>query len=151
MEKTTWQAQAHNLAAQAPGHVLFLCVQNSARSQMAEGLARHLAVGKVRISSAGSQPAVVRPEAIEVLDELGIDSAMLRVKGLDAVDMDSVEAVITLCADEICPFFPRPVTQVHWALSDPASVEGAGRLDAFRAVRDELMTRLRVVFGVSKE
>ncbi|MBW2703256.1 MAG: arsenate reductase ArsC [Deltaproteobacteria bacterium] len=151
MEDGNWQAQAFALAALAPKHVLFLCVQNSARSQIAEGLARHLAAGNIRISSAGSKPAVVRPEAIEVLNEMGVDSGMLRAKGLDAVDMDSVEAVITLCADEICPFFPRPVTQVHWALPDPASVEGAGRLDAFRAVRDELMTRLRIVFGVGKE
>ena len=151
MEKANWQDQALVLAALAPKHVLFLCVQNSARSQMAEGLACHLVAGYIRISSAGSNPAVVRPEAIEVLGELGVDTSMLRAKGLDAVDMDSVEAVITLCADEICPFFPRPVTQIHWALPDPASVEGAGRLDAFRAVRDELMTRLRVVFGVGKE
>ncbi len=117
MEDTNWQVQAHNLAALVTKHVLFLCVQNSARSQMAEGLARHLAAGNIRISSAASKPAVVRSEAIEVLNELDVDSGMLRAKGLDAVDMDSV---------------------------------GAGRLDAFRAVRDELMTRLRVVFGVSK-
>ena len=93
----------------------------------------------------------VRPEAVEVLGELGVDSSMLRAKGLGSVDMDSVDVVITLCADEICPFFHRPVTQIHWALADPAAVEGAGCLDAFRAVRDELMTRLELVFGARKE
>lgn len=126
-----------------PRHLLFLCVANSARSQMAEGLARSLAPD-VRVSSAGRDPAGVNPLAVKVLAEIGIDISHHRSKGLDAVDLGSVDAVITLCADEVCPPLPRPTPHLHWPLEDPTAVAGdeADRTEAFRRVRDELRRRL---------
>jgi arsenate reductase len=130
-----------------PRHILFLCVANSARSQMAEGIARSLAPADVVISSAGSFPAPVRLQAIQVLREIGIDISGHRSKGLDSIDAGSVDAVITLCAEEVCPVFLGKVRRVHWGLPDPAAVTGTEetRLNAFRAVRDELLRRLKVV------
>lgn len=142
-----WLVEAALLRAQEPGHVLFLCVANSARSQMAEGIARSLAPEGVRISSAGSAPSSVRPEAVEVLREMGVDIRDQQSKGTEAITGD-VAAVITLCAEEVCPTWLGEAPQAHWALPDPAAVEGDGgeRLEAFRAVRDELRKRLEVLF-----
>ena len=143
-----WRAEAAELRAMRPRHILFLCVANSARSQMAEGIARSLAPQGVRVSSAGSFPASVRPEAIRVLNEIGIDISGHRSKGLDSIDAGSVDAVITLCAEEVCPAFLGKAHRVHWGLPDPAGVTGTeeARLDAFRSVRDELLRRLKVLF-----
>jgi len=142
-----WRSDAEALRAAAPQHLLFLCVANSARSQMAEGIARSLAGPGVRISSAGSVPTQVRPEAIEVLREIGIDATGQRSKSVDEVDAD-VDAVVTLCAEEVCPVWLGSALRVHWGLPDPASATGssAERLAAFRSVRDELVRRLGVVF-----
>ena len=132
-----------------PRHILFLCVANSARSQMAEGIARSLAPQGVTVSSAGSSPASVRPQAIQALKEIGIDVSGHRSRGLDSIDAGSVDAVITLCAEEICPVFLGKAHRVHWGLPDPAASTGPEeiRLNAFRSVRDELLRRLKVVFG----
>ena len=100
-----WRAEAEALRAKRPRHILFLCVANSARSQMAEGIARSLAPPGVKVSSAGSSPASVRPQAIQVLKEIGIDISGHQSKGLDSIDAGSVDAVITLCAEEVCPVF----------------------------------------------
>jgi arsenate reductase len=115
---------------------------------MAEGIARSLAPQEVKISSAGSSPAVVRPQAIHVLKEIGIDISGHRSKGLDSIDAGSVDAVITLCAEEVCPVFLGKAQRVHWGLPDPAAVAGTEetRLDAFRSARDELRRRLKVLF-----
>jgi len=147
-EVDPWRAEAEALKAATPGHVLFLCVANSARSQMAEAIARSLAPEAVRISSAGSAPTSVRPEAVAVLAEIGLDATGQRSKGVDDVEAP-VDAVITLCAEEVCPVWLEPATRVHWGLPDPAAADGAGeeRLEAFRAVRDELRRRLAVLFG----
>ena len=126
-----------------PRNVLFLCVNNSARSQMAEGIARSLLPDTVKVSSAGSRPAEVRPLAVEALKEIGIDISAQRAKGLDSIDQDSVDLVITLCHDQVCPYFPGRVEQLHWPLDDPAA---ADNLDAYRRTRDELTTRLRRLF-----
>ena len=144
-----WRAEAAELRAKRPRHILFLCVANSARSQMAEGIARSLAPQEVRVSSAGSSPASVRPQAIQVLEEIGIDISGHRSKGLDSIDAGSVDAVITLCAEEVCPVFLGKAVRVHWGLPDPAGVTGTEetRLNAFRTVRDELRRRLKVLFG----
>jgi len=143
-----WREETAALRILAPRHILFLCVANSARSQMAEGIARSLAPPSVRISSAGSQPSSVRAEAVTVLAEIGIDIAGQRSKGVDDVERP-VEAVITLCAEEVCPVWLEPAPRLHWALPDPAAVDGPPeeRLAAFRAVRDELRRRLAVLFG----
>jgi arsenate reductase len=114
---------------------------------MAEGIARSLAPAGVKISSAGSEPTQIRPEAVQVLEEIGIDPEGQHSKGMEAVG-DGVDAVITLCAEEVCPAWLGQAWRVHWGLSDPAGVQGSGaeRLQAFREVRDELANRLRALF-----
>jgi arsenate reductase len=129
--------------------ILFLCVANSARSQMAEGLARKLFPG-LRILSAGSRPTQINPYAIEVLGEVGIDARFYFSKHVQDIEPNAVGVVITLCAEEVCPIFPGQVDRHHWPLPDPASEDPAlGReqlLERFRATRDELQRRLEV-FG----
>ena len=144
-----WRAEAAALRALRPRGILFLCVANSARSQLAEGLARALAPAGVTVWSAGSAPSRVRPEAIAVLAELGIDITSQRSKHVDTIPADQVDVVITLCAEEECPLFLGRATRLHWGLPDPAAAGGAeaDRLAAFRAVRDELRMRLAAVFG----
>ncbi len=129
-------------------HILFLCVANSARSQMAEGIARTLAPDSVRVSSAGSHPSSVRPEAVQVLAEIGIDISNHRSKSVDELSSDSVDTVITLCAEKVCPVFLGRAERIHWGLPDPAAVGGdeTERLQAFRNVRDELKRRITGYF-----
>ena len=129
--------------------ILFLCVANSARSQMAEGLARSMAPAGVAVWSAGSAPSRVRPEAIAVLAELGIDISEHRAKAVSEIPADQVDTVVTLCAEEACPLFFGAAERLHWGLPDPAAVEGDEpiRRDAFRRTRDELRRRLAVFFG----
>jgi len=116
---------------------------------MAEGIARALAPRGVKVSSAGSSPAPVRPHAIRVLKEIGIDISGHLPKGLDSIDAGSVDAVITLCAEAVCPVFLGKAHRLHWGLPDPTGVTGTEeiRLNAFRTVRDELRRRLKVLFG----
>ncbi|HMG57374.1 MAG TPA: GNAT family N-acetyltransferase [Kofleriaceae bacterium] len=126
--------------------LLFLCVANSARSQMAEGLARSLFGGLVRVQSAGSRPSRVHPDAIAALREVAIDITGQHSKSVDGIDPASVAAVITLCAEEVCPVWPGTFVRLHWPLPDPAgaspdAADPAG-LAGFRAVRDELRLRL---------
>ncbi len=118
--------------------LLFLCVQNSARSHMAEGWARHLAPAGVEVFSAGSSPAFVRGDAITVMAEVGIDLSEHRSKSIDEVSLASTNLVVTLCADEVCPTLPG-ARHLHWPIADPA---GRG-LPAFRAARDDLGARIR--------
>jgi arsenate reductase len=129
--------------------VLFLCVANSARSQMAEGIARSLAPVDRKIWSAGSRPTSVRLEAIAVLKEIGIDISGHRAKAVAEIPVAEVDTVITLCGEEECPVFLGKATRLHWGLPDPAAVNGseAERLDAFRKVRDELCRRIRDFFA----
>lgn len=128
--------------------ILFLCVANSARSQIAEGIARSLAPAGVNVWSAGSRPTAVRPEAIAVLEEIGIDISQHRSKSVAEVPVAEVDTVITLCGEEECPLFPGKVTRLHWGLPDPAANQGneQDRLNAFRATRDELCRRLEMFF-----
>ena len=143
-----WQAEAEQLRAAVPRHVLFLCVANSARSQMAEGIARVLAPARVKISSAGSQPSSLNPFAVQALAEVGIDISTHLSKSVNEISPADVDAVITLCAEEVCPVWLGKATRVHWGLPDPAHIgsSDAERLQAFRDVRDELRRRLAVVF-----
>jgi arsenate reductase len=129
--------------------VLFLCVANSARSQMAEGIARSLAPVGTKLWSAGSRPTSVRPEAIAVLKEIGIDISGQRAKAVAEIPAAEVDTVITLCGEEECPLFLGKATRLHWGLPDPAAVDGseAERLDAFRKVRDELRRRISEFFA----
>jgi arsenate reductase len=116
--------------------ILFLCVKNSGRSQMAEGLARVMAPPGYRFFSAGSEPGVVNPLAVQALKEDGIDIATHRAKGLDVIPLKEVDTIVTLCAEEVCPVVPGDVQRLHWPLPDPNDVP------TFRAVRDELRKRL---------
>ncbi len=125
--------------------VLFLCVANSARSQIAEGLARAMWPADIRVWSAGSRPTTVRPEAIAVLRELGIDISGHRAKSVAEIPPAEVDTVITLCGEEECPIFLGQATRLHWPLPDPAGgpfVPPAEVLARFREVRDALRARL---------
>jgi arsenate reductase (thioredoxin) len=127
--------------------VLILCTANSARSQMAEGLLRHEAEPSCEVSSAGTKPARVRPEAIAVMGEAGIDISGHHSKSVEEFLGQDFDFVITVCdnARETCPVFPAKTRRIHWSIEDPAAVDGSKeeRLDAFRRTRDELQERLR--------
>jgi arsenate reductase (thioredoxin) len=127
-----------------PQRVLFLCVGNSARSQMAEGFARKFAPPDVEIWSAGIEPKTLNPAAIEVMKEIGIDIADQRPKHVNEVPWQSADTVITLCgeAQELCPAVPVEVRRMHWPLADPAKAKPADRLAAFREARDEVRWRV---------
>jgi arsenate reductase (thioredoxin) len=146
-----WRSEAAELQRVAPRHILFLCVANSARSQMAEGVARSLAPPGVTVSSAGSRASRVNPLAIQALDEIGIDIRGHFSKGVETIPPEGVDVVITLCAEEECPVFLGKARRIHWGLPDPggAGMSEAQQLQSFRDVRDELRRRLSVVFGRS--
>jgi len=124
--------------------LLFLCVANSARSQMAEALARDLYGDRARVQSAGSRPSSVNPLALEALAELGIDATAQHSKAVAAIDPAGVDTVITLCAEEVCPVFLHAATRLHWPFPDPAApgLDRAEALARFREVRDGLRSRL---------
>jgi len=126
-------------------NLLFLCVANSARSQMVEGLARHFLGPTFRIQSAGSQPTQVNPLAIEVMREMGIDISKQFSKSVDSIDPSKIDLVITLCKEEVCPALPGHPQIWNWALPDPASAGGGLETQkaAFRKVRDEILKRLK--------
>ena len=144
-----WENDVKALRAQKPRHILFMCVANSARSQLAEGLARALAPSSCRISSAGSNPGVLHPLAMEVMKEIGVDISGHHSKDISSVDSKSVDVVITLCAEEVCPTFLGPAMRLHWGMPDPASAGSSPdeRRQAFRIVRDELKRRLEMLFS----
>jgi arsenate reductase (thioredoxin) len=126
--------------------VLILCTGNSARSQMAEGLFRHAAGDRFEVYSAGTKPTRVRPEAIAVMDEIGIDISSQRSKSAEEFVGQNLDYVITVCdaANETCPVFPGTRVRLHWSFHDPAAVEGSDhqRKAAFRAVRDQIRARI---------
>jgi len=122
--------------------ILILCTGNSARSQMAEGLLKRICQNEYEIFSAGTKPSIVRPEAIKVLREIGIDISANRSKSVDEFANEEIDFVLTVCdnAQENCPYFPAQTKLIHHSFSDPAEIEGdeATRLAAFRRVRDEI-------------
>jgi arsenate reductase (thioredoxin) len=129
--------------------ILFLCVANSARSQMAEGLARDLFGGAIRVQSAGSAPSRVNPFAIEAMAEVGIELAGHASKSVQCVDPESVDLVVTLCAEEVCPAFLSSAARLHWPLPDPDRKSEAlthdERLASFRIAREQIRTRLEAL------
>jgi thioredoxin type arsenate reductase len=135
-----------------PKGILFLCVANSARSQMAEGIARFLAPPGMKIWSAGSRPANVHPAAIAALKEIGIDISAHRSKAVAEIPATEVDTVITLCAEAECPVFLGKAQRFHWGLPDPAAVSSSQEetLEAFRKVRDELMQRITAFLSGSR-
>lgn len=126
--------------------ILFLCVANSARSQMAEGLARALLGAHAQVLSAGSQPSEVNPYAIEVMREIGIDISGQRSKSVEAIDTTQLDLVVTLCAEEVCPVLPGGTRRLHWPIPDPASTDPAltpeQLRERFRSARDQIRARL---------
>lgn len=132
-----------------PRAVLFLCVANSARSQMAEGLARATAPATTRVVSAGSAPRALHPLAVRAMSELGIDIGAQRAKSVGDIDTTGIDTVVTLCAEQVCPVFPGRVARVHWPIPDPAEATGtdAERLAAFRTARDRIAEHLHERFG----
>ena len=132
-------------------HVLFLCVANSARSQMAEGLARARFAGRAGVRSAGSAPSRVNPWAVEVMRERGISLEHHASKSVDVIDPESVDVVVTLCAEEVCPAPLGRATRVHWPIDDPATDEALEReamLARFRRARDVIEARLPELEGL---
>jgi len=127
--------------------VLILCTGNSARSQMAEGLLRREAGDRFEVESAGTKPVQVRPEAIAVMKELGIDISGHRSKSVDEFAGQSFDYVLTVCdnAKESCPIFPGHATRLHRNFDDPALAQGSEeeRLAVFRRVRDEIRDYLK--------
>ena len=130
--------------------ILFMCVANSARSQMAEGLAKKLFGADAQIESAGSSPKSVNPFAIKVMSEIGVDLAGHSSKlceKLDPAFLVDLDFVITLCAEEVCPVIPSSkARKLHWAFSDPAGHLGTDdqQLSRFRDVRDKIHDRLKM-------
>jgi arsenate reductase len=131
--------------------VLILCTGNSARSQMGEGLLRHLAGDAWEVGSAGTKPAGLNPLAVEAMREIGIDISNQRSKSVTEFDGKKFDFVITVCdsAAESCPVFPNAPTRVHWSLPDPADAQGTyeEKLAAFRAVRERLNQHLTEWFA----
>ena len=127
--------------------VLILCTGNSARSQMAEELLRHEGGPVFEVASAGTKPTHVRPEAIAVMREVGIDISSHRSKSVEEFRGQAFDYVITVCdnAKDSCPVFPATTKRLHWSVKDPAAAKGSEeqRLAEFRRVRDQLRAYLR--------
>jgi arsenate reductase len=126
--------------------VLFLCTGNSARSQMAEGLLRHLAGDRYEVSSAGTHPVGLNPGAVVAMQELGVDISTQRSKSMEQFTDQTFDYVITVCdrAKESCPRWPQTGRLIHWSFDDPAAVTGSPeeQRHAFRTVRDQIKAHL---------
>ena len=126
--------------------VLFLCTHNSARSQMAEGLLRHLGGDRFEAMSAGTEATRVRPLAVRAMEEIGVDVSGQESKTLERYLHEPFDYVITVCdeANEACPFFPGAARRLHWSFEDPSRAEGSEeeRLAVFRSVRDRIRVRI---------
>ena len=127
-------------------NILFLCVANSARSQMAEGLAKNILGDKIKIESAGSEPSgKVHEDAIKVMSELEIDISKNTSKFYDDLSVSfliNLDYVITLCAEEVCPTMASNAKKIHWGMPDPAAATGSERLDSFRITRDKIKEKI---------
>ena len=134
--------------------VLILCTGNSARSQMAEGLLRDIGGDRFGVASAGVAPTHIRPEAIQVMRDMGIDISKQYSKSVYEFTGQEFDYVITVCdnANEQCPVFPGNTKRIHWSFEDPAAAQGdeETRLGVFRRVRDEILQRLRLFVAAAK-
>lgn len=128
-------------------HVLFLCVHNSARSQMAEGMLRAWGGDRFEARSAGNEVSEVRPLAVRAMSEIGIDISRKRSKAVGEFNGQHFDYAVTVCddAEEACPFFPGAGAQLHWSFDDPSAAQGTDdeRLQVFRRVRDEIAGNVR--------
>jgi len=132
--------------------VLFICTQNSARSQMAEGMCNHLFNERFEAKSAGTESSEVNRYAITVMAEIGIDLSHHRSKGIDEFARERFDYVVTVCdhAKETCPFFPGEGTRLHKNFEDPAGITDMGEeatMARFRRTRDEILAWIREIFG----
>ncbi len=135
--------------------LLFLCVANSARSQMAEGLARHRFGDRAMVASAGSKPTQPNPYAIQAMAERGIDITSQTSKSVDGMNAADFDYVITLCAEEVCPWLPGTTRRLHWPIDDPASDDPAltpaemrGRFAAARDIIDAKLAAFESEIGI---
>ena len=133
--------------------ILFLCTGNSCRSQMAEGLARHLGEGKVEVLSAGVTPAgFVNPRAVESMREIGIDISRQTSKALDPQLLNTLDLLVTVCghAEAACPAAPAGVRHLHWPIPDPFHAGGSEEeiKRQFRAIRDDLQARIAALLTI---
>jgi protein-tyrosine-phosphatase len=136
-----------------PTRVLFLCTHNSARSQLAEAIMRHMGGPGVEAFSAGTEPSQVRAEALSTLAEMGISSEGLRSKHVNELLDQDFDYVITVCdnARETCPVFPRKTLRLHWSLPDPSAVQDPGeRRQAFRDIASGLQERIGTLLGLQE-
>jgi arsenate reductase len=142
----TWCASRRLLTMTKKARVLFLCTHNSARSQMAEGLLKHLAGDRFEAMSAGTEATHVRPLAVRAMEEVGVDISGQESKTLDRYLNEPFDHVITVCddANEACPFFPGAASRLHWSFEDPSNAEGSEeeRLAVYRLVRDRIRERI---------
>ncbi len=126
-------------------NVLFLCVANSARSQMAQGLAQHHFGDSIKPQSAGSEPSgQVNPLAVQVMADAGIDISAHTSKSVDQYDLSGIDLVITLCAEEVCPAVPGKFKRLHWPIDDPA---GPNTLEEFKKARDSILQKMVTAFS----
>lgn len=129
-------------------NILFMCVANSARSQLAEGIAKHIFGVSAYIESAGSHPSRVNSFAVSAMKEIGIDISQQYSKSYDNLSpkfIVSLDYVITLCAEEVCPTMVSKAKKIHWPIPDPAKYAGTDeeKLQRFREARDEIYKRLK--------
>lgn len=124
--------------------ILILCTGNSARSQMAEGLLRHLASDRFDVFSAGTKPVGLNPHAVKAMSEIGIDISSHRSKAVDEFSGQQFDYVITVCdnAKEACPLFPGGGQRIHHSFEDPVAAPQEEQLEEFRQVRDQISTWL---------
>jgi thioredoxin type arsenate reductase len=145
------ESAAASTGTSQPTRVLFLCTHNSARSQMAEGILRHLAGDRVEVHSAGTEVTRVHPLAIAAMANKKIDISQHRSKHMEEFIGQTFDYVVTVCdnARESCPIFPGDPERIHWSIADPSAVEGdeATRLHAFSTAADELTGRIRYLLA----
>lgn len=124
--------------------ILFICTNNSARSQIAEGYLKHVYGDYYEVHSAGTEPTIVNPYAIKVMDEIGIDISKHRSKSLKEFEGHEFDQVITVCsgAEKACPFFPGGKKYIHQGFKDPACAKGSEKekMKVFQEVRDEIIS-----------
>lgn len=132
--------------------VLFICVGNSCRSQMAEGFLRHFAGDRFEATSAGTNPTGLNPDAVRVMSEVGVDISRQESKPIRPFLARRVNYAITVCdpATETCPIFPGVVKRLQWRFDDPADATGPDRLEVFRRVRDEIDAQIRQVVAEAR-
>lgn len=125
-------------------NILFLCVANSARSQLAEGLARKHFGDRHNFFSAGSKPSKINPMAVKVLQEIGVDTSGQFSKSTDDIELQTIDLIITLCAEEVCPVVNAKVKKLHWPFKDPGTAgTEEEKVESFRKIRDLILAKIQ--------